>query len=573
MQYRFGCFLLDLDQGRLERDGTEVKLRPQSFLVLRYLIENSGRLVSKSELMDAIWGSAAVTEDSLVQCLGDVRRALEDRDQQLVQTKPRRGYIFALSPQRVISSIAVLPFVDLGRSALDNAWLADGLAEELINLLGRIPSLKVASRSSTFRFRGKALDVRDIGRQLSVDSILEGSIRCSGSQLRVAVQLVDVAEGHNLWTKCYDRPLDDVLVLQEEIARSIALQLQIRLHGVADRSLVERHTPDTDAYCLYLTGRYFWNKRTRQGFEKAIEAWERALEIDPEYALAYAGIADAYSLLGYFGYLTPREAYQRSGDAARRALEIDDTIAEAYTALGDVALHCGWDLRRCDRELATSMLLQPNYARVHHLYSHYWIALGSVQKSQAASQRALEIDPTDLSLIAHMGWHHYHALDAAAAIASCQKALDMDPSFTMARIYLGKAYTLAQMYTAAIEEFEKSLETGSTDVKGYLGLALALAGSRREAERLLAALLSEARQQYVSSYHPATISCALGEWDQAFMWLERAIDEGGRHVAYLKLDPMLAPLHGDPRFARLLMRIGLSAPERGKPWVEQRARQ
>lgn len=560
MQYRFGRFLLDVDQCRLEHAGIEVKLRPQSFLVLRYLVENSGRLLTKSELMGAIWGRAAVTEDSLVQCLGDVRRALEDHDQLLVQTKPRQGYIFTATPQPMISSIAVLPFVDMSDAAQESAWLADGLAEELISVLGRVPGLKVASRSLSFRFRDKAFDLHDIGSELNVETVLEGSVRRAGNQLRVSVHLVDVARGYSLWSKSFERRMDDVLAIQDEIARSLASHLQIHLHGTADRSLMKWHTQDTEAYCLYLTGRYFWNKRTREGFERAIDSWEQALRIDADYALAHAGIADAYSLLGYFGYLHPQEAYRRSSDAACRALEIDDTLAEAHTSMGDVALHRGWDFGRCDHELATAVALDPNYSRAHHLYSHYWIALGDVERSLAASRQALDIDPTDLPLIAHLGWHYYYAGDCAGAVASCQKALDMDPSFTMARIYLGQAYTMSQMYTAAIDEFEKSLAAGSSDVKGYLGLALALSGSRQEAEAIMAALCSEAGERYVSPYHLATICLALGDLDQAFVWLGKAVEEGSRHIAYLRLDPVLAPLHGDPRLMRLLSRIGVSAP-------------
>jgi TolB-like protein/Tfp pilus assembly protein PilF len=557
MRYRFGRFVLDVDRCRLECAGTELKLRPQSFLVLRYLVENSGRLVTKSELMGAIWGKAAVTEDSLVQCLGDIRKALQDHDQRIVQTKSRQGYVFKASPQTVISSIAVLPFLDLSDTAQDGAWLGDGLAEELISVLGRVPGLKVASRSSSFRFRGKALDLHDTGRQLNVEAVLEGSVRRAGNQLRVSVRLVDPARGYSLWSKTFERRMDDVLAIQEEIARSIAGQLQLHLREPSDRLQTRRHSQATEAYCLYLTGRYFWNKRTREGFERAIDAWQQALQIDPNYALAHAGIADAYSLLGYFGYLHPQDAYRRSGEAARRAIEIDDTLAEAHTSLGDVALHCGWQLGRCEHELATAVALEPGYSRVHHLFSHYWIAVGDIDRSLAASRQALDIDPTDLPLIAHLGWHYYHAGDPGSAIASCQKALDMDPFFTMARIYLGQAYTLSRRYAAAIEAFEMSLAAGSTDVKGYLGLTLALAGLRREAEEMLADLLSEAGERYVSSYHMGTINLALGDVDQAFVWLGKEIDEGSRHAAYLKLDPMLAPLRLDRRFALLLSRIPL----------------
>ncbi len=555
-QIEFGHFVLDLSRECLLRDGDQVKLRPQSFRMLHYLVENGGRLLTKSELMKALWGDLAVTDDSLVQCLRDVRVALDDRDHSIVKTVPRRGYLFALRPKfrPKLSSIAVLPFVDMSSESEKVQYLTDGLAEELINMLGQTPGLKVASRSSSFRFRGTAQNIAELGRQLNVSTILEGSVRHSGDQLRLSVQLVNASDGYNVWSETYDRRMGDVIAIQEEIAASIVRSLALHMGGDEVKFPTKPHTTNPDAYHLYLTGRYFWNKRTKSGFEKAIECWQRAIACDPDCALAYSGIADAYGLLGYYGYRRPVEAYEAGRAAACKAIEINDSLAEAHTSLGEVTLYFQCDLKTCAHELKTAVALNPAYARAHHTWSHYWVSAGNIERSFEASRRALDLDPANLPLIAHLCWHHYHASEFDLAIAAGQRAIDMDASFIMARIYLGRAYALNRMYKEAINEFDKSLAEGSTDIRGYLGLTFALSGDRRKAEHMLAELISESASRYVSSYHFGTISLALGDVDGAFQWLNKAVDERGPHVAALRLDPTLVSIRSDPRFQMLLRR-------------------
>jgi TolB-like protein/tetratricopeptide (TPR) repeat protein len=556
-QIEFGHFVLDLSRECLLRDGDQVKLRPQSFRMLHYLVENGGRLLTKSELLKALWGDLAVTDDSLVQCLRDVRLALDDHDHSIVKTVPRRGYLFALRPKfrPKLSSIAVLPFVDMSSESEKVEYLADGLAEELINMLGKTPGLKVASRSSSFRFHGKAHDIAELGRQLNVGTILEGSVRHSGDQLRISVRLVNASDGCNLWSETYDRLMGDVIAIQEEIAESMMCSLVLHTDGDEIKLPAKPHTTNPDAYHLCLTGRYFLNKRTKSGFEKAIECWRRAIACDPDCALAYSGIADAYALLGYYGYRRPVEAYEAGRAAACKAIEINDSLAEAHTSLGELTVHFQCDLKTGAHELKTALALNPAYTRAHHAWSHYWVSAGNIERSFEASRRALDLDPMNLPLIAHLSWHHYHASEFDLAIAAGQRAIDMEASFIMARIYLGRAYALNRMYNEAINEFDKSLAEGSADVKGYLGLTFALAGDRRKAERVLAELISDSADHYVSPYHFGTISLALGDVESAFQWLDKAVDERGRHVAALRLDPALASIRGDPRFQMLLRRI------------------
>jgi adenylate cyclase len=555
-QIEFGHFVLDLSRECLLRDGDQVKLRPQSFRMLHYLVENGGRLLTKFELVKAVWGDLAVTDDSLVQCLRDVRLALDDHDHSIVKTVPKRGYLFALRPK--LSSIAVLPFVDMSSESEKVEYLSDGLAEELINMLGQTPGLKVASRGSSFRFRGKAQDIVELGRQLNVSTILEGSIRRSGDQLRISVRLVNASDGYNVWSETYDRRMGEVIAIQEEIAASIVRSLSLHMGDNEVKLPAKPHTTNPDAYHLYLTGRYFWNKRTKNGFEKAIECWQRAITCDPDCALAYSGIADAYALLGYHGYWRPLVAYEAGRAAARKAVEINGSLAEAHASLGELTLHFQCDLKACAHELKTAVALNPAYARAHHNWSHYWISAGNVERSFEASRRALDLDPMNLPLIAHLCWHHYHANEFGLAIAAGQRAIEMDPSFIAARIYLGQAYALNRMYKEAINEFEKSLAEGSADVRGYLGLTFALAGERRKAERIVAELMSDSTDHYVSAYHFGTISLALGDVEGAFRWLNKAADEHGRHVAALRLDPALASIRSDPRFQMLLHKVEIA---------------
>ena len=549
----FDVYTLDLMRCALLRGGETIELRPKAFDVLRYLMEHAGRLVSKEELITAVWRGISVTDDSIVQCIKDIREALSDDNHRIIETVPRRGYLFAapVGP----SSIAVLPFVDLSADSENSAYLGDGLAEELINILSQIPGLRVASRSSSFRFRGKAQDVRDIGKELNVSRILEGSLRRAGNHLRVTAQLVNVDDGYHLWSETYDRRMGDVLAIQEDIARAIAERLQLRSPGERPGRAVRRHTDDIEAYHLYLTGRYFWAKFTQSGIAKACECWECAIARDPAYPLPYAGLADAHFRSYWLGNVDPRKAFEKIESAARKALELDETLAEAHVSLANMKLHFDWDFSLVRRELDRALELNSSHFQAHHNYSHYWIARGNVEQSRIDSLRALNLDPTNLTLIAHLGWHYYHAGDYARAIEAGERVIGMDPSFILGRRYLGQAYALNRMYKQAIAEFEQLISDGSTVGKGYLGFVLAMSGRKREAETILADLISESTDHYVSSYHLATIALALGDIDRAFAWLNDALDERAWPMPYLKLDPMLASIRDDRRFKMLLDRL------------------
>jgi len=551
--YSFEGFVLDLERGLLKRDGREIRLRPQSFAVLSYLVKNRGRLVDKTELMDAIWGSTAVTEDSLMQCLGDIRRAFGDRET-LVRTIPRRGY--ALDAEVVCrpKTVAVLPFTDLGDEPGREEYFGDGLAEELITELTRIPEMRVASRSSSFRFRGSNRDIQAIGTALKVDSVIEGSIRHAGDRLRVSAQLVSIPDGFEIWSETYDRAMGDIFALQDELAGAIAAKLQA---GHEQPQAARRRPQNLEAYHLYLTGRYFWNKRTGGGLQKAIDCWERALQKDPRYGLAYAGVADGYTLLAYFGYLAPQDAFPRVEAAALSALAADENLAEAHVSLANFKLHYEWNFVEAEHELRRSIALNSSYYHAYHVLSHYWVAAGDLKKSLAASLHALELDPLDLVLISHLGWHYLHTGQYELGVEACRRAIDMDAAFFPAHIYLGQLLTQLQRYEEAVVVFERAAELsgGSTDVQGHLGLVHALAGRGAQALRLREQLVRQAAQRYVSAYHIAAIHLALGESDEAVRWLQRAISERTRFMTYIRVDPVLRPLLGERRFSQLVRQV------------------
>ena len=547
------CFddcTLDLARCVLLRGGKTIEMRPKAFDLLRYLVEHPGRLISKDELIKAVWRRVAVTDDSLVHCIKEVRAALSDDDHRMIKTVARRGYLFAapIGP----TSVAVLPFVDLSNRSESIDYLGDGLAEELINALARISELKVVSRSSSFRFRGPAHDIRGIAKELKVRTILEGSVRRAGDQLRVTAQLVNADDAYHLWSETYDRQMGDVLAIQEDIVRAVAENLHVRPRDGSPKPAVKRYTNDIEAYHLYLTGRYFWAKFNRSGIAKACECWECAIARDPAYALPHAGLADAYYRSYLFGNISPRSAIEKIETAARKALELDETLPEAHVSLANMKLHSDWDFSLVRRELDRALALNATYAQAHHISSHYWVARGNLEQSAADSRRALDIDPTSLALIAHLGWHHYHAGDIGRAIEACRRALDMDPSFALAHRYLGQAYAVNRMYKEAAAEFEQLMPDSGMVAQGYLGYVLAMSGRRAQAEAMLADLIVQSSEAYVSSYHLAIIALALGDVDRAFAYLNDAANERAWPMAYLRLDPLLAGIREDGRFKHLL---------------------
>jgi serine/threonine protein kinase/tetratricopeptide (TPR) repeat protein len=458
-----------------------------------------------------------------------------------------------LRPAPPAQSIAVLPFVNLSGDP-ENEYFGDGLAEELLNLLGRVNGLRVASRTSAFLFKGTKTDLRTIGQTLNVQHVLEGSVRKAGTRIRVSVHLTGAAEGYDLWSARYDRELKDVFEIQDEIARTIVQALQIRLTGEQAQRLDKRGTADPEAYDSYLKGRHHWNNRPL-GIPKAVEYFKQAVAKDPGYALAYTGLADCYGSMGGWesNAMAPHEAWPQASAAVRRALELDETLGEAHTSLAHVHLHYDWDWPAAEREFNRALELTPTYSTAHHWLSHLAMAMGHTDASLAESRRCLDLDPLDLVINVHLIWHYWLAGQPDEAIEQGCKTRELHPNTFWPEFFIGLAYEDKVMPDAAVAHFEKAatMSGGSTFVLAALGHAHAVAGAPAKALGLLRELDARARERYVPAYDRAVIYAGLKEIDHAMNWLQRAQDEHSSWITYLNVEPRLDPLRDDPRFAEL----------------------
>ena len=456
-------------------------------------------------------------------------------------------------------SIAVLSFVNMSGDP-DNEYFGDGIAEELINLLSGVRGLHVPSRTSAFAFKGTKTDTRTIGQALNVRTVLEGSVRKAGNRLRITAQLINADDGYHLWSERYDRDIADVFAIQDEISQTIVQALQIQLTPERQKTLLKRHTDNPDAYNAYLKGRYHWNNRPI-GTQKAIEYFEQAISIDPDYAMAYTGLADCYSTLGSWegGAMPPREASSKASAKARRALELDDTLGEAHSSMAYVSLHFDWDWPSAERELQRAVELSPSYPTAHHWRSHLAMAMGRVEESLDESKRYLELEPMDVLANFHLIWHHWLARQPEPAIDQGWKTVELHPTAFWPRFFMGLAWEEQERMNEAIEHFENALTMsgGKSICRAALGHAYAVAGARDLAAEALSELEDQSLSQYTPAYDRAVIYAGLEDRDRAFEWLERAYDERSSWMSYLKVEPRLDTLRSDPRFAMLLRKVGL----------------
>ena len=458
-----------------------------------------------------------------------------------------------------INSLAVLPFVNATADP-NTEYLSDGITESLINNLSRLPHMKIMSRSSVVRYKGKETDVQTIGRELGVEAVLMGRVIQHGDELSISIELVDARDNSHLWGEQYNRKLSDILAVQEAISREVSEKVHVQLTGEEQKRLSKAATENPEAYRLYLKGRYYWKKRTDEGLKKAIEYFNQAIEKDPSYALAYSGLADSnIYLLGSLHGLSPRETYLRAKSSATKALEIDDNLAEAHTSLAMVKMGYEWDWAASEREFKRALELNPNEAEAHHQYSHYLTAMGRTQESLVESLRALELDPLSLPLNAHLAWHYVYARQYDQAIEQCRRTIEMDANYPPAHDFLGGAYQQKGMYEEAFTEFQKaiSLSGDGVRVRGELGHAYAVAGKEEEALKIMDELKGLSKETYVSPYDVAVIYVGLDQNDKAFDWLQKAYEERSGWLKYLKVDPRFDPLRSDRRFPDLVRRVGL----------------
>jgi TolB-like protein/Tfp pilus assembly protein PilF len=452
-------------------------------------------------------------------------------------------------------SIAVLPFDNLSRDP-DNAYFCEGVQDEILTRLAKVADLKVISRTSTQHFKSTPENLPAIAKQLGVMHILEGSVQKASDQVRVNVQLINALTDAHLWADTYDRKLTDIFAVESEIAKTIAETLQARLSGSEKSSIAKTPTTNSEAYELYLKGRFFWNKRTGADLEKAIEYFKQAVAKDPNYALAYVGLADSYMLLSSYGNVSPRESLPPAKGALKKALELDDSLAEAHASFGLLAT-LDLDLDRSISELKRAIELKPNYATAHHWLALGYATLGQFDRAIAEAKRAIEVDPLSLIINADCGWVYFNAHRYDEAEAQARKVLEMDSRFFLAHYYLGAALQFEGHVAQSIPEYQKAFElNGDLYSLAMLGQAYARSGQKEEARKVLARLNQEAKSHYVAPYAFALVQIGLGEKDRAIEELEHAYENGETNYLFIiKVDPLLDDLRGHPRFEALVRKI------------------
>ncbi len=460
-------------------------------------------------------------------------------------------------------SIAVLPFHNLSTDA-GNEYFCEGLAEELINALTKINAFFVVARASAFSFKGKNVDVREIGRRLNVDTILEGSIQKVGDRLRVTAQLIDAGNGYHFWSERYDRQMTDVFAIQDEITLAIVKQLKVELLTKERLSVLAKRHESLESYNLYLKGRFYWSQRP-QGIAKAIEYFSQAIDKEPSSARARAGLADCYVTLGSWenGTLPPLEAMAKAKEAASKALELDSRLAEAHTSLAYRTTHHEWDWETAEAQFKYAFELNPNYAVCHHWYSHFLTAVGRTEESLSASKRCLELDPLDLVINIHMAWHYQFARQYGQAIEQCWKTSELHPNSFWPAYFFGLAYEQQGQIDRAVEEFQIAVRMSGdvTFAAAALGHLYGTAGKAAQARAVFDELKSRATRAYVPAYDIALVCLGLGWREQALEYLSRAHQERSGWITYLKVDPRLDPLREDGQFAELLRRVRLGPPQ------------
>ena len=456
-------------------------------------------------------------------------------------------------------SIAVLPFTDLS-SDRDQEYFCDGVAEELIGAMAQVRGLRVVSRTSSFQFKGRQEDARAIGRKLGVSTLLDGSVRKAGEKLRITVQLVNVSDGFQLWSGRFDREIEDIFAVQDEIARTVVQNLEGELGEPAEAPLVEHFGGNLEAYNCYLKGRYNWNKRTDDGLASGVEHFQGALEIEPDYPRALAGLADSFALQGIYGFRAPRESMPKARKAALQALTLDDSLAEVHVSLGCIKAIFDHDWRDSERAFVRALELNANYATAHHWYAiNCLVPQSRFDEARTHLKKARALDPLSLAIQATIGLGLYYEHRFDAAIAEYRRALEIEPAFAPAHFFLGLAYSASEIHDRAVSSLREAvrLSDGSIETTAALGYAYAVAGRRADASEILTTLREVREEQFVSPNQVAIVLAGLDREDEALDELERAYEERASDLAWIAVRPTFGNLRAEPRFAKLLERMGL----------------
>lgn len=495
------------------------------------------------------------------QKIEDLAEDLHGIAEGLADSGPARPHLptAGLTPggTRILSTIAVLPFADLSPQK-DQEYFCEGLAEEIMTALAKVRHLDVAAKSSAFSREFSNMDVREAGRRLGVAAVLEGSVRKVENKLRITAQLINVATGYQIWSEQYERTLEDVFAIQDEITLAIVDRLKVKLLGEEKEAILKRHTDNPEAYNLYLMGRFFWDKRTPDGIKRGLECFVRAIQLDPSFARAYAGISDCYAILAYY-YFPPRPTLTKARDAAAKALELDPTLAEAHTSMAFVEQKLERDWAAAEREYKRAIDLDPEYMWAPHWYSLYLAILGRHQESFVQIKRALELAPTSAQVAMVHGMLFYLARFYDRALEELGRAVELEPQHVLATFFLGLAHLESGRPEEALALVTRSAElTGNVPffVQG-IGYVHATAGRRDLAEGILAKINENMAKAYASPVYTALIYFRLGEIDRGFEWLDKAYAEGDHWLEFIKVFPGFDNARSDPRYAALVDRLKL----------------
>jgi serine/threonine protein kinase/tetratricopeptide (TPR) repeat protein len=468
--------------------------------------------------------------------------------------RPAAAPSFSAKPPAIV----VLPFANMS-SDPENEFFADGITEEIINALAQIEDLRVAARTSAFSFKGKNVDPRTVGESLNVTTILEGSVRKSGSRLRITAQLISVADGYHLWSERYDRAFQDIFEVQDEIAKTIANRLKLTLTTERREPLVRAGTKNLEAYQLYLKGRFYMNKRTPDGFREAVENFQEAIEKDPAYALAYTGLSDAYTQASFLNVFPPVEMMPKAKAAAAKALEIDDTLAEAHVSLGYSSFGFDWDWTAAGKHFERAFALNPRSIPYHLYYPLYIASLGRFEEALAVANRAVDLDPASPSASHLLSVQLYVARKFDEAIQECQRTLEMAPDLFLVYMVRAQAHAGKGLYREGLSDLDESpaVSRGSTWFVSFRGYLHGLLGERSQALQMIEELSALSKQRFVPAFYFALVYAGLEDKDQAFTWLEKACEERFIRLVYLNIEEFWDPLRFDPRFAQLVRRVGI----------------
>lgn len=615
--FRFGVFEVDARALELRKQGRPLRIQQQPLNILVLLLERAGEVVTREELRRALWPADVYVDfdRGLNKAFVKLRDALDDSatSPRFIETIPRVGYRFIAPvetsseapplagaiisettsrrpPRRVlfatlvlvalallvagawfysssqsqaqIRSLAVLPLENLSADPAQD-YFAEGMTDELITELAQIGSLRIISRTSVIHYKSTRKTVPEIARELNVDAVLEGSVARSGNRVRITAQLIEARTDKHLWADRYEGELRDVLAMQDAVARDVVDKIRLRLSSQQEARLNRSRQVNPVAHEAYLKGLYYWNKRSKDGLEKAIAFFNQAIAADPNYALPYAGIAEAYIPLTYFGEVRGTEARSRVMTALTKALELDDSLAEAHTALGSAKSFYDYDWNGAEKEFRRAISLNPNYATGRQWYAQLLGSEGRTTEALAEGRRALALDP--LSLAINAGWGHrlYRArrFNEAATFLN-RVALDLDPNYPMTHWTLGFVYIQQKKFALAIAELEKAKAAfeGNALIEGTLGCAAAASGDRQRAEAVLGHLTSEAKTRYIDPYALAMVFAGLQDNGRAIAWLQRASDDRDGFVTFVNNEPMLDGMRADPRFLALVAKMGLQPP-------------